>query len=1019
MTSSILVVEDNPVTRKMLRVLLESEGYRVLEAGDGATALEQMRTEAPDLVLQDLLLPDMDGLELVGRLRAMLGTTTIPMIALSGFRGVLERSRSLPAGFDAALVKPVEPGRILEVIRSYLPPPEALEDIGRGRRLLVVNDDPVQLKLTRLRLGLAGFQVTTAEGGEAALAMARKTLPDLVLSDVLMTGLDGFELCMAIRRDPALARIPVVLTSAHYDEQHDQSLAQRVGAQALVPWSPDFQALFNAMRSALEHEPSPPAAAMSLLREEHTSRVSQQLDRQTRANVDLLERSALQRAQLTILSGVAEALAKSTDVEEVLRDVLASCLDAGGISRGALYRADPQGRLVVRHVVGFRDSDRESLESLFGYPELLEQVARGTLVTPGGVLGKEDTKLLLERSGVSSAAMVPLLGHGDCLGALFLGTNIAGLPEQELVAFGRTMGAHIGQALALAIAFERMSDMAEASRVLSSSLDLDETLLCLARLATKRLCEVCEVDLLEEDQALRHAAVEHVDPAKAEMVRELRRRYPEPESRAVELIVVRTGTSELVPEVTDTMRAKLARDDEHLALLKTIGVRSLMVVPLVAHGRVLGTIGFGRSRAGRSYSASDVLVAEDLARRAAIAVANALLYRQAQEANQSKDEFLATVSHELRTPLTAILGWAQLLRSPDLAEAKRERGLEAIQRNAVAQARLVNDLLDVTRITSGKLRLDVRPVALAEVTRAALESSKPAMDAKSIQVHCDLNSDAGLVNGDPDRLQQIVWNLLSNAIKFTPKGGRITITLGNVDSHVELSVRDDGAGIEPRFLPHVFERFKQADGRITRVHGGLGLGLAISRHLVELHGGTIEAHSEGLGLGATFICRIPLLAAIQPAPHASRARDGRARGGSLDHRSKLSKLKILVVDDSRDTGDLIVTLLQEFGATATAVGSAAEAMASLAMEIPDVLVSDIGMPGEDGYSLIEKVRRLPADSGGRVPAIALTAYARAEDRKRALEAGYQVHLAKPVEPEELTSTVASLAHSMNPRGAIH
>jgi CheY-like chemotaxis protein/GAF domain-containing protein len=1005
-TPTILLVEDNPVTRKMLRVLLETEGYRVVEAGDAAAALEQVRAELPGLVLQDLLLPDMDGLELIGRLRATPGAACIPMIALSGFRGALERS--LPVGFDDALVKPVEPARLVEVIRSYLPPPAPPEDIGQGRRVLVVNDDPAQLKLARLRLGLVGFRVTTASDGQSALEMAKKTPPDLVLSDVLMAGLDGFELCLAIRRDPDLSGLPVVLTSAHYDEQHDQRLAQRVGAQALVPRSPDFQELFAVIQSALAREPSPPEAPVSLLKEEHTTRVSQQLERQARANVDLVERSALQSAQLTILCSVAEALAKSTDLEEVLRDVLAACLEAGGISKGALYRADPQGRLVAL-AVGFRGSDREALEDLFGYPELLAQAVRGAIVTPAGSLAEGDAKALLERSGVCSAAIVPLVGHGDYLGALFLGANVVGLPEQDLVAFGRTMGAHIGQALALANTFDRMSDMAEASRVLSSSLDVGETLQSLARLASKRLCDVCEVSLLEADQTLRQAAVEHVDPAKAEIVRELRRRYPEPESRAVELAVARSGRSELLSDVTDTMRATFARDEEHLEMMRAIGARSVMIVPLVAHGRILGTIGFGSSRPGRRYSARDLLVAEDLGRRAASAIANALLYQQAQESNRAKDEFLAMVSHELRTPLTAILGWSQLLQCSDIAGDKRERGLDAIERNAVAQAQLVDDLLDVTRINSGKLRLDVRPVALAGVTRAALESAKPAVEARSIQVDCDLDGDVGLVMGDPNRLQQIVWNLLSNAIKFTPKGGRIAVTLAHVDSHVELSISDDGAGIEPRFLPHVFERFKQADGRITRVHGGLGLGLAICRHLVELHGGTIEARSDGLGLGSKFTCKIPLLAARYPPMVTPRSGHGAVQGGRSEEISKLKELKVLVVDDNKDTGDLLVTVLQSWGATATAVGSAAEALASIGAEIPDVLVSDIGMPGEDGYALIEKVRRLPPERGGRLPAVALTAYARAEDRKRALVAGYQVHLAKPVEPAELASAVANVA----------
>ncbi|HEY6190617.1 MAG TPA: PAS domain S-box protein [Pyrinomonadaceae bacterium] len=380
-----------------------------------------------------------------------------------------------------------------------------------------------------------------------------------------------------------------------------------------------------------------------------------------------------------------------------------------------------------------------------------------------------------------------------------------------------------------------------------------------------------------------------------------------------------------------------------------------------------------------------------------------------REANRLKDEFLSTVSHELRTPLTAILGWAHLLRTGQLDEQHSTNALETIERNARAQSQLIDDLLDVSRITSGNLRLDVRQIEPASFIESAIEALRPAAEAKGVRILKVMDTGVVTVAGDPARLQQIVWNLLSNAIKFTPRGGRVQVRLERINSHIEIVVSDTGIGIKPEFLPHVFERFRQADQKTTRQHGGLGLGLAIVRHLVELHGGTVEAESPGEGQGSTFIIKLPVVSMYQKNNPAERVHPAaRDTLPSFDCPEKINGTRVLVVDDEADTRELLGVGLGQCGAEVITVGSVQEALEAIETERPDVLVSDIGMPGEDGYELIARVRALPAGRGGKIPAIALTAYARTEDRLRALRAGYQMHVTKPIELVELVAVVASL-----------
>lgn len=422
---------------------------------------------------------------------------------------------------------------------------------------------------------------------------------------------------------------------------------------------------------------------------------------------------------------------------------------------------------------------------------------------------------------------------------------------------------------------------------------------------------------------------------------------------------------------------------------------SLTVSPIRdANGRIVGASKIARDvtlRKQLENHRDELLESERLARA------------EAERASHLKDEFLATLSHELRTPLNAIVGWSQIL-DVESDRSELEEGLDAIQRNARAQAHLIEDLLDMSRIISGKVRLEVQPVNMATVVEAAIDSVRPAADAKSIRLRKVLDDHAAPISGDPNRLQQVVWNLLTNAIKFTPKEGKIDVILNKANSHLDLTVRDNGIGIAKESLPIIFERFRQVDSSTTRSYGGLGIGLSIVKQLVELHGGSVTAESEGEGKGATFVITLPIL------PLRQEESNDPPSGLHLDADAlNLTGVKVLIVDDEPDARALVERMLAQCGAEIRSAGSAIEGLNELRSFQPDVLVSDIGMPGTDGYQFIKSVRGLAPELGGKTPAIALTAFARSEDRMKAMLAGYQVHVSKPIEPRELAVTVQSLS----------
>ena len=452
-------------------------------------------------------------------------------------------------------------------------------------------------------------------------------------------------------------------------------------------------------------------------------------------------------------------------------------------------------------------------------------------------------------------------------------------------------------------------------------------------------------------------------------------------------------------------------------------VRSYLAVPVaLSSGAVIGCLFFGHPEPEMFTERTERIIG-GIAAQAAIAIDNARLYEASQQAaqerkvlldserqaraeaertSQMKDEFLATLSHELRTPLTAILGWAQVLRRGSRDQADLHRGLQTIERNARAQAQLIEDLLDMSSIASGKVKLEMLSLSPAAIAAAAIETVRPAAEAKHIHLHTDFEAAAGMVAGDANRLQQIIWNLLTNAIKFTPHDGAVTVGVRREGDQIAIFVRDTGIGIAPDFIHHVFERFRQADATTTRKHGGLGLGLSIVKHLVEQHGGTVNAESAGEGLGACFTVRLPRRAGKnEPPPHA-------AGNGAVANAHDLSGLQVLVVDDEDDARELIKRILNDCNADVLTAATATEALTLLKHARPDLMVSDLGMPEVDGYGLLDRIRALGPAHGGNLPAIALTAFARSEDRVRALSSGFLAHISKPVEPSELISKVAAM-----------
>jgi signal transduction histidine kinase/PAS domain-containing protein len=565
--------------------------------------------------------------------------------------------------------------------------------------------------------------------------------------------------------------------------------------------------------------------------------------------------------------------------------------------------------------------------------------------------------------------------------------------------------------------------LAEASALLGASLDYEETLRKVADLTVPRLADWCAIQLGEASPPI---VVAHADPEKRRRAAEVYRKYPPVRTTSPgPQNVLRTGVAELYEEIPDALLVRIAQNEDHLRMLRDVGMKSAMILPLAVRGRTFGALSLVTGDSGRRYTPADLAFATSLAERIAYAVENAKLYSQsvearslaeearaeaetartaAEEASRLKDEFLATVSHELRTPLSSILGWAAMLSSDRRMDpAWVHRAVEVIDRNAHSQLRIIEDILDVSRIVRGQLRIDTEPADLQAVIGEALEAVRPAAEAKRIEIEVKALEGPFRLIADKERLRQVFWNLLSNAVKFTPAEGRVTVMVGRSTGNLVIQVCDTGEGIDPSFLPYVFDRFRQADASFGRARGGLGLGLAIVRHLVEAHGGTVTVESAGVGRGAMFTVRLPVKPFTTTVP-VTEANEAPVSNVPSHAAGALRGMRLLVVEDEPDSRELIELLLSSEGASVEGASSADDALARVATFRPDVLVSDIEMPVHDGYWLIREVRK----SEPALPAVALTAYTRQQDAVRSRRAGFDEHVGKPVDPNRLVETIASL-----------
>jgi PAS domain S-box-containing protein len=622
----------------------------------------------------------------------------------------------------------------------------------------------------------------------------------------------------------------------------------------------------------------------------------------------------------------------------------------------------------------------------------------------------------LRAAGMKSLLAVPIRARERVIGTLCLMTAESARrfddEDSTLVEeLGRRLGVFIENANlyeAEKRAREQLELLARAGEAFSGSLDFEETLRSVLQLTLPALGDFVILDVTQTDVPSRLSAAPD-DPALAELLAKTPWPALDPEHR----ILGAADEMGFHPQLDDELRSQREGLAE-LEFLRQLQPRSLITVPLRARGRLLGSLSAGFKSSARRHSRSDLNLAEELGRRASMALVQALLYeeaqtaaRRAEEAGRIKDEFLATVSHELRTPLNAIVGWSFLLRTRN-TDPELVKGLDVIHRNAQAQSKIIEDILDVSRIVTGKLRLELKSADLNTIVHDAIEVIRPSATAKGLSVGFERPPEPCLLVVDPERIQQVLWNLLSNAVKFSEGGGEVRIQLRHERDQIVVSVADSGKGIEPEFLPYVFDRFKQADGSTTRRYGGLGLGLAIVRHIVELHGGQASASSAGPGTGAEFTITLPMRnnapSIGADTPRLRPPRDTAVRPLT----PSLAGLRVLAVDDEADTRELLQTVFSAAGATVKIAASSLEAFETFQRFQPHVLVSDIGMPGEDGYELIRRVRALDVALGGGVPALALTAYTRNEDRTQALALGFNQHVNKPFDPEALLSAVAAL-----------
>lgn len=938
----ILVVEDNPVTRKMLRITLESEHYVVIEAGDARAALEAASERLPGLVLQDLILPDMNGFELLAELRNLPGAAELPILALSGFRGELEEGKGA-AGFTAMLEKPIEPDALVEIVAAHLPKPAREEtSIGAGRHIVLVDDDPAQLKLTRLQLVQLGFKITAVTSAAEGLAWAHRSPPDLVLSDVLMPEVDGFQLCMALRAEPRLAEVPVVLTSAHYHARADQELARHVGANALVLRTPDLAHVVPAIVQALRQgaASSVPGGDRVLL--EHARAVIRQLARQTALGAELARRCTLQGAQLSLLGGIADALARRSNSDTALRDVLAATLDAAAISKGALFLQDERtGAYVLRHGIGFSTTELADAREFFGEPRLFERVieSRFSLTLPSNAIPEEVAEAVLRKANVATAEIVPLVSGGVGMGAIMLGARRTDMTSDDASSFARAIGSQIVASLELERSFERLAESERRYRTLMEHANDGIAVLSVDGIVREVNQHFSELLGVPRHGIVGRNLATFIAPEHARAVLECETHIVQgfDHGRSPVEIERQDGTTVLV--------------EFSSAPLELQGERSILAI--------------GRNVTAQVRAQTQLMISDRMASIGAMA---------------------ASVAHEINNPLAAVVGnlecadesiralAAEHGRSAQLEE------LEEILRDAREAADRVKVIVADTKLLSRSDESERGNVDVHRVLESALRMTRHEVRHRARFVRD--YGEVPPVFAAECRLGQVFVNLIVNAAQAIPEGraneNEIRIrTRSGTHGSVVVEIEDTGAGIAPEDLRKVFAPFFT-----TKPKGvGTGLGLAICQRILGELGGEISLHSQR-GRGTCVRLVLPGAHAIEDRPPLpARTVDHERRG------------KILVIDDEALVGTLLRRQLADQH-DVTVLATAAEGLAHIRDgERYDVILCDLMMPTMTGAQFHRQLEKLAPDQTERI--VFLTGGAFTPTARAFLQEGPKTWLDKP------------------------
>jgi CheY-like chemotaxis protein/signal transduction histidine kinase len=901
--ATIMVVEDNPVTRKMLRIALQSEGYDVVETSDGRSAFAAAEKKMPDLVLQDLVLPDINGFELVRRLRGLPNGDAVPILALSGFTGQLDEGKLAHAGFTAMLIKPLSPSALMESVRTFLPRSRGvMVPVGEGRHVLLVDDDPVQLKLMRIHLRDLGFKVTATTSATEALRAAHKDVPDLIVSDILMPDVDGFQLCFEVRRSPSLARVPVLLLSAYYHDQADQDLARRVGANGLVLRTPSLlevaAAILEGIKIGAPVLAEEPSDSVKLA---HAKAIVRQLERQVGVSSGLARRCTLQAAELCLLGGMADALTRQSEFDIAIRDVLAATLDAAAISKGAIVLKDAvKATLVVRHAIGFSEAEHAALTDFFGETEFLERIVheKKAISIPSAAVPEAVARSVLDGAGVMFAQVVPLVSQGNGLGAIVLGARRTDVTSEDSVAFARAIGNQIVQSLELETSFKRLAESEQRYRTLMDSANDG-------------------IFILAPDG----------------VIREVNRRFEEILGLP-KLKIMGRNVRDFVPAAEDrTSPVKIARVDGSTVLMQFSNT----------------AVEFGRERLIFSIARD---VTEQVGAQAQL---------MASDRMASVGMLAAGVAHEINNPLAAVSGNLEIAKAELERLAKRPGApdnfseLEDVIRDATEGAQRVCDIVRDLKIFS---RAEEDRRSSVDVHRVIDSSLRMAWN--EIRHRARLVKNYGklpLILANESRIGQVFLNLIVNAAQALPEGHadtneiRVSTSVNEADGAVVVEVADTGPGIPPEVLRKLFTPFFS-----TKPQGvGTGLGLVICQQIVTALGGEITVTSE-LGKGTVFRVVLPRGAAaeVQAIPTGPTVAQAPRRG------------RILVVDDEENVAAMIRrTLAPEH--EVQVLTSAVQALQRIeAGERFDVILSDVMMPVMTGMDLYSELNKRVPDQAKRM-----------------------------------------------------